>query len=435
MAANPKVAELANNIRAIVSGYNEVLQTYETPDGKSAAAQQKLQAVIVLTNSFNAACGMMDAFTEQPPLTTYNELTTRGMDGRPIPTPELDEKTQIGVRAMIYAENMQAGQCPVPVQMFMGGKGNKYKRIQKGGEGESFDRYDAFTMMLLGTALVGGAVAYGPTALGYAMQASQYVLNSTIDYAVQLGIFKQQCDGAAGTTWNLVKQYSIGMYLPVETCIDKIRYNQQQIAAIQASLSLVASVLTPLTIYLTKDLAVKSIKAVYSRVKENISVPVVDLIVAAVSKGTNVACAVASAAASRVTTRSRAQQSSAPAAAEQTEAATQQAADEETRAIATVTDQLKTEMAKVGDNVTPEVAEQIIALLKSQSPPAPAGASAVEGKDNSGGRRRRKRATRKVKGRKGKKAKTAKRGRKSKSLRKGKKGKGKKGKRTRRNRK
>lgn len=430
MAVGINQEQLQQSLIPLAQGFQAEMDSSAVPGGRSQADKLKGQALASLSHNFNLGCGMLAAFSQSDPAIVAQEIARNAGS-------TIDQWYDADIAMSGFAMVSVVEGCNV----VSGGrkrKGRKYK--QKGGGMP--DRYDVFTIILIGAAGAAAIYSFGGQALSMVMNASDFIVQHAVDYAVKLGLFKPQCDGPSGTAWNLFKQYTVGQLVPVETCADKIRYNDAQVMAIKASLGVLAGVLAPLTAYFTKDFMTAGAKGVYNAIKSNISVPVVNAIMYVINSSAGAVCNLASRSKQAIMYRGQVKQSAqatgqappAPSAEEReaTEQAAMAAADEESRAIATVTDQLKAEMAKVGDNVTPEVAEQIIALLKSQSPPAPAGASAVEGKDNSGGRRRRKRATRKVKGRKGKKAKTAKRGRKSKSVRKAKGKNAKKGKKTRR---
>ena len=433
-------ATLEQALVNIARGFETIMRSPDVPDGRSQADKIKGQAIAGLVNNYNIGCGMMAALVTAQTNNIVNpaDVAVHYASGSTIASWYDAEIAQSGFGMVLASSGCK---------LSGGGKGKRRAYKQKGGAGP--DRYDVFTMILIGAAGTSAVVAYGGQALSAITGAANYIVQHTVDYAVTLGLFKPQCDGPSGTAWNLFKQYTVGQLVPVETCVDKIRYNDAQVMAIKTSLSVLAGVLAPLTAYFTKGLVVSSVKSVYNAIKVNISVPVVDAIVGIVNRGTGAVCSVASSIASRVTTRSRAQQSPAPAStpapasastegAKQASEAAQMAAEDERSAIDQVTRELQAKVQKaVADGGSEEeVAARIMAILK-EKPAAAASASEGEGKSDAGGaRRRRKRATRKAKGKKTKKSKTAKRGRKSKSAKKGRKGKkAKKAKRTRRGRK
>jgi hypothetical protein len=416
MAVGIDQKQLQENLTLLAQGFQAEMDSSAVPGGRSQADKMKGQALASLSNNFNLGCGMLAAFSQDDPLLVANEIS--GQAGSTINKwydPDI-AMSGFGMVSVVEGCNIVSG----------GGKKKKGRYIQKGGNMP--DRYDVFTIILIGATGAGAIYSFGGQALSMVMGAADFIIQHAVDYAVKLGLFKPQCDGPSGTAWNLFKQYTVGQLVPVETCADKIRYNDAQVLAIKGSLGVLAGLLAPLTAYFTKDFMASGAKGVYNAIKTRISVPVVDAIMSVINRGAEQVCSLASRSSQAIMYRGQVKQNAqatgqappAPSAEEReaTEQAAMAAADEESRAIATVTDQLKTEMAKVGDNITPETAEQILALLKN-------GASG-------GARRRRKRATRKGKGRKGKKSKTAKRGRKSKSVRKVKGRKAKKGKKTRR---
>ena len=438
----------ANLERALVTlarGFQYIMGSADVPDGRSKADKAKGQALAGLANNYNIGCGMMAAMVTAQTNNIVNpaDVAMHYANGSTITTWYDAETAQSGFGMVLATSGCK---------MSGGGKGKRRAYKQKGGAGP--DRYDVFTIILIGAAGTSAVVAFGGQIITALTGAANFIVQHTVDYAVTLGLFKPQCDGPSGTAWNLFKQYTLGNLVPVESCIDKIRYNDQQVMAIKTSLGVLAGLLAPATAYFTKDFVTSGAKAVYNAIKVNISVPVVDAIVGLVNKGTGAVCSVASVA-SRMITRSRASQTPAPASkpasvpapasastesARQAGEAAQMAAEDERSAIETVTSQLQKEVAKaVAEGGSEEdVAAKIVATLKKYKPsaPAPASASEGEGKSDAGGaRRRRKRATRKgkAKGKKAKKSKTAKRGRKGKSAKKGRKGK--KGKKTRRGRK
>ena len=153
--------------------------------------------------------------------------------------------------------------------------------------------------------------------------------------------------------------------------------------------------------------------AVYSAIKTNISIPVVDQILRIMSQSYQTVC--------RMTTASLARRASLRSASSETPphetAHTQAQVRAEVDAIKRVNKKIK-QLIGTEEMLSPEAVEQIIEMLKALPLAEP---DNQEANAMTGGRRRRKQGTRKP--RKGKKSKTAKRGQKEKSKRKARKGK------------
>ena len=317
-------------------------------------------------------------------------------------------------------------------------RNRKYK--QKGGDG--LDRYDVFTYILLASAATGLALTYGEAVLGGAAVACNMVVQNVINYSIQLGLFKTQCATPADTAWNLFKQYTIGQAIPVETCIDKIVFNNNQVAKIKVSIMSLAGLLTPLTVYMSKDLLSSGFSAMFNQVKTRISIPIVDMLNSMLSHSKAAICSVAArgyqAVQQKYKTRfaaraaAEAQTQEVPQTQEQNEEEAEQQQEAQVNAI----DELKAQIQAAVDAGTrlEDLVDQIKVQV-DQEATVSEGTGAEQMAEEGGAKRRRKRATRKLKGKRGKKSKTAKHGRKSKSLRKGKKAKGKRVKKTRRGRK
>ena len=352
----------------------------------------------------------------------------------------------LGVTAMVIGN---ATQCGLGGRLGGSKKGSNKKRRnrkykQKGGAG--LDRYDVFTYILLAAAATGMAVQYGGTALEVAFTACNMVVQNVINYSIQLGLFKTQCATPADTAWNLFKQYTIGQAIPVETCIDKIVFNNNQVAKIKVSIMSLAGLLAPLTVYMSKDLLKSGFSAAFNQVKMRVSIPIVDMLNSMISYSKAAICSVAArgyqAVQQKYNTRFAARSAAAQA---ETEEAPQtqeqeQEAEQQQEAQVNAIDELKAQIQAAVDAGTP--LEALVDQIKAQVDQGTGaqgtgaqGTGAEQMAEEGGAKRRRKRATRKLKGKRGKKSKTAKRGRKSKSLRKGKKAKGKRVKKTRRGRK
>merc|ERR1711871_83535 len=307
-------------------------------------------------------------------------------------------------------------------------RNRKYK--QKGGDG--LDRYDVFTYILLASAATGLALTYGEAVLGGAAVACNMGVQNVINYSIQLGLFKTQCATPAGTAWSLFKQYTIGQAIPVETCIDKIVFNNNQVAKIKVSIMSLAGLLAPLTVYMSKDLLKSGFSAAFNQVKTRVSIPIVDMLNSMISYSKAAICSVAArgyqAVQQKYNTRFAARSAAAQA---ETEEAPQtqeqeQEAEQQQEAQVNAIDELKAQIQAAVDAGTP--LEALVDQIKAQVDQGTGaqgtgaqGTGAEQMAEEGGAKRRRKRATRKLKGKRGKKSKTAKRGRKSKSLRKGKK--------------
>merc|ERR1711871_571435 len=328
------------------------------------------------------------------------------------------------VKAGAFVTGMVIGNA---TQCGLGGKlGGSKKVVIKGGDG--LDRYDVFTYILLASAATGLALTYGEAVLGGAAVACNMVVQNVINYSIQLGLFKTQCATPADTAWNLFKQYTIGQAIPVETCIDKIVFNNNQVAKIKVSIISLAGLLAPLTVYMSKDLLSSGFLAMFNQVKTRISIPIVDMLNSMLSHSKAAICSVAArgyqAVQQKYKTRfaaraaAEAQTQEVPQTQEQNEEEAEQQQEAQVNAI----DQLKAQIQAAVDAGTrlEDLVDQIKVQV-DQEATVSEGTGAEQMAEEGGAKRRRKRATRKLKGKRGKKSKTAKRGRKSKSLRKGKK--------------
>ena len=405
---NPE--QLYARLRDIAIGFQALMNTSDTTDGRSAADQQKRAALTVLANNFNLGCGMFvlansnsgGIFADAESIANHISQETASTIFR-----WYDQKIATAGFAMV---DMIEG-CKAHTG---GGKNNGHKYRQRGGVGMP-DRYDIFTMILIG----GSATASftGLTAAGLNTQvvvgASNYVINTVISLAVKMGTFKAQCDSASETSWNLFKQYTVGQFVPVESCLQKIQYNEAQITYIKTALSSLAVSLGGVTSYVSANAFGNGMSAVYSAIKTNISIPVVDQILRIMSQSYQTVC--------RMTTASLARRASLRSASSETPphetAHTQAQVRAEVDAIKRVNKKIK-QLVGTEEMLSPEAVEQIIEMLKALPLAEP---DNQEANAMTGGRRRRKQGTRKP--RKGKKSKTAKRGQKEKSKRKARKGK------------
>ena len=191
----------------------------------------------------------------------------------------------------------------------------------------------------------------------------------------------------------------------VETCLQKIQYNEAQITLIKAALSGLAITLGGFTSYISANTAKTSVKAIYNSVKQNISIPVVNMIMRRISEFGATICNLA-------TRRSDATLNPAEV-QEAVEAEAQTQAQAQQNAILDVNEQIK-QIINSGGALSPQNFNRIIEELRAEQPDA-------MDTTTTGGRRRRKRATRKPK--MGKKSKTMKRKSKGKSKSKARKGK------------
>jgi hypothetical protein len=443
---NPE--QLHASLVEIATGFQQLMNTADTVDGRSAADQSKRATLTVLSNNFNLGCGML-ALAESSrtgSLVNPEAVATGIADAVEIRNARGDVIGRGSTINRWYDPKVATtGFAMVNIiegcKVHSGGRKRKGRRYRQKG-GAMPDRYDIFTYILLGSA--GAAAFSGLAAAGVngssIVAAADYVIDTVVGFAVKMGTFKAQCETLSDTSWNLFKQYTVGQFVPVETCLQKIQYNEAQLMFIKGSLGGLAVVLGGVTSVISAQSAAGGMKAVYNAVKTNISIPVLDAILRVMSQSASSVCslaargrdAMAAAAARRSSLRSAASAAaptSAPATARPAEVqqAAQAQAQAEGVAIKTVQEQVNA-LVKSGGALTPEVVEKIVAQLKASVaeqggpilPLAPEDGE-EEMKANEGGRRRRRRATRKP--RKGKKSKTAKRGRKSKSVRKARKGK------------
>ena len=424
---------LQHQLGQIATGFQQIMNTPDTTDGRSHADQIKRAAVVSLANNFSLGCGMVALVHSAKPAVVAEHIAAE--TGSTI-NRWYDEKTAMTGYAMY---NIIEG-CAQ--QSRGGGKGKKRRYRQKGGAMP--DRYDIFTMLLLGSAAAGTVAGVAAAGMNAAMviDASNYVVDSVISLAVKMGTFKAQCDSASAVSWNLFKQYTVGQFVPVETCLQKIQYNEAQITFIKAALAGLAATLGSVTTYISAQAMGRGMKAVYAAVKEYISIPVVDFIVAKVTESGAAVCAMAArgrdaavaAYQRRASLRSAASGSQSPPQSQpaEVEQAANAQAQAEGQAIGEVTEELKGLLesagARAGTELTEEQVNNILGQLKAyvDGKGGPSlGVAPNDGEEemkaDRGGRRRRKRHTRKP--RKGKRSKTAKRGRKGKSKRKAPKGK------------
>lgn len=399
--------QLERNLAEIARGFEKIMGNSDTPDGRGSAGKQKKIALMTLSYNFNLGCGMLasiysaDSRNIAHRIALDNRSTISRWYNEMDEMDEMDEMNKMDKMAadigeMVYNRAIKG--CQQDTR-----SGGKRRYRQKGGAIP--DRYDIFTMILLGgsaSIAITGVTASGLNA-ELVVRASEYVIDSVIGLAIKMGTFKQQCDSASATSWNLVQRYTIGMVVPVETCLQKIQYNEAQITLIKAALSGLAITLGGFTSYISANTAKTSVKAIYNSVKQNISIPVVNMIMRRISEFGATICNLA-------TRRSDATLNPAEV-QEAVEAEAQTQAQAQQNAILDVNEQIK-QIINSGGALSPQNFNRIIEELRAEQPDA----RAVEG-----GRRRRKRATRKPK--MGKKSKTMKRKSKGKSKSKARKGK------------
>lgn len=386
---------LQYELEQIAKGFEDIMNNSDTTDGRSRASLQKKTALMTLSYNFNLGCGMLASVLSDDPRDLANKIASKTGSTINRWYDEMNEMDEMA--AMIgYAMYDIINGCQ---QHTRGGGKRRYR--QKGGA--MLDRYDVFTMILLGGSAplaISGLTAAGLNT-SLVVRASNYVIDSVIDLAVKMGTFKAQCDSVSATSWNLLQRYTIGNFVPVETCMQKIQYNEAQITFIKSALSGLAVSLGSVTSYISAEHVGNNAKAVYRAVRENISKPVVDMIVERVSESGAAICNLA--------TRRRDAASSNPVEVQQ---AAEAQAQSEVQAIDDLNEQIRNVVSS-GGPLSSQDAKRIIAQLKKYAKPA-AEERAMDLTE--GGRRRRKRATRKSK--MGKKSKTMKRGRKGKSKRK-----------------
>lgn len=436
--------ELHASLLAVAQGFQQVLDSSAVPGGRSQADRTKAIALPSLASNFTVGCGMLavlDQSRDAAAVARAIAAEANSTIGR-----WYDPKYAAAGTAMVSIVD--------GCGMF-GGKrrrrGKKAKRPQHGGAMP--DRYDVFTMIILGA--VGASVYAGLSAYGMGMHSvvngANYIVGKVVDYAMSLGLFKPQCDTITATGFNLLKQYTIGTVIPVETCLDKIRYNDAQMTAIKTSLSALAAVLGPITAYFTARSAGGALKDVYAMIKTRISIPCVDLISAGVSRASGAVCDLASR--GKSATMGAIQRARRPLTADETPQETRQAAEVQATAEVDTVKQVADHIAEilkdkqlneatineVSDYLrglaaqhgapTSETSEQEEARTDGLSADSDADDAMKDAEGKEGGRRK-KRITRR--GKKGRKAKTVKKSRKGRSR---KAAKAKKTKKTRRSRK
>lgn len=422
---NPQQLEYA--LVQIAIGFQDIMNSPDTPDGRTQADLKKRVALTTLSNNFNLGCGMLASVHSDDRRTIHpndkvNEIANN--TGSTI-NRWYDEKVAMTGYSLLTINN----NCKKHI------RGGKKKRSYRQKGGAMPDRYDVFTMILLGSsaALAVGRLATNQNNFSILAQASNYVVDSVIGFAIKMGTFKEQCDSASATSWNLFQRYTIGNLIPVETCLQKIQYNEAQITLIKAALSGLAITLGGVTSYVSAEHAGNSVKAIYSAVKQNISIPVVDMIMRRVSQSGEELCslgargrdAAMSAFSRRASLRSAASttQTLQLSQLEEVQQAAEAQAQSQQEAILNVNEQIK-QLVSSGGALSPEDFNRIIEQLRNPeqraASPTALPAEGPDAMEVEGGRRR-KRATRKSK--MGKKSKTMKRKSKGKFKSKARKGK------------
>uniref|UniRef100_A0A6C0LGM9 Uncharacterized protein n=1 Tax=viral metagenome TaxID=1070528 RepID=A0A6C0LGM9_9ZZZZ len=427
-------ATLQQAVLQIAREFDTVLSSSEVPGQNSAASIIKGQQIAALVSVYSNGIGMLSAMMEIPVSHVMQMVDQASGRGATINTYiGGDMGTSVGF-GLTDTKNQLATCGPR-----RGGRKGKKGMKQHGGLGIP-NRYDILTMILLGTAgaqalsAAGGASAVSNGGLA----AFNYVSNMVIDYAISIGLFKQPCGGPAATSWNILLRATIGAGgIPVESCADKIMYNDQQVIAIKAMLVTLCGTLGGVTAAYTASSIGRGMSYVYQSIKENISKPIFDYIMLKIAQGVNAIRSGALTVCQYVTGSS----GQAPATKEKADQASNAGSQLEAKALTEAEAEVRALIASVvksGGGLSLAQAEAIVAQLKQakiQTDPVMAATfperSAAEKEGGSGKprRRRTKATTRKgkkvKKGKRGKKSKTVKRGRKPKSSRKVKKGKGK----------
>lgn len=424
-----QVATLQQAVLQIAGEFDNVLSSSEVPGQKGAASIIKGQQIAALVSVYSNGIGMLSAMMNIPVtnvMQMVDQSSGRGATrGATINTYiGRDDGGNMGTSVgfgLTDTKNQLATCGPR-----RGGRKGKKGMKQHGGLGMP-DRYDILTMILLGTAgaqalsAAGGASAVSNGGLA----AFNYVSNMVIDYAISIGLFKQPCGGPAATSWNILLRYTIGAGgIPVESCADKIMYNDQQVMQIKAMLVALGGTLGGVTAAYTANSIGRGMSYVYQSIKENISKPIFDYIMFKIAQGVS-AFKSGVVTVCQLVTGKRGQ---APATKEQADQASNGGSEVEAKALSEAEAEVRALIASVvksGGGLSLEQAEAIVAQLKqAKIQTDPVMAATFPGKGGSGKprSRRTKATTRKgkkvKKGKRGKKSKTVKRGRKPKSSRK-----------------
>ncbi len=434
------IATLQQAVLQIAREYDTVMSSSEVPGQRGSASVIKGQRIAALVSVYTNGIGMLSAMMGQPVSNVMQMVGQElGERGAPINTyiGRDPEQVRMGFEVgfgLTDTKNQLATCGPR-----RGGRKGKKGMKQHGGF-RTPNRYDILTMILLGTAgaqalsAAGGASAVSNGGLA----AFNYVSNMVIDYAISIGLFKQPCGGPAATSWNILLRATIGAAgVPVESCADKIMYNDQQVIAIKAMLVTLCGTLGGVTAAYTASYIGHGMSYVYQSIKENISKPIFDYIMLKIAQGVSAFKSGVLTVCQLVTGNS----GQAPATKEQADQASNGGSELEAKALSEAEAEVRALIASVvksGGGLSLAQAEEIVAQLKQakiQTEPVmdatfPKRSDAEkEGGSGKPRRRRTKATTRKgkkvKKGKRGKKSKTVKRGRKPKSSRKVKKGKGK----------
>ena len=439
-----QVTTLQKAVLQIAGEFDTVLSSSEVPGQKGSASIIKGQQIAALVSVYSNGIGMLSAMMNIPVSHVMQMVDQQFPRGKATINTYIGRDdggsgnmgTSVGF-GLTDTKNQLATCGPR-----RGGRKGKKGMKQHGGLGMP-DRYDILTMILLGTAgaqalsAAGGASAVSDGGLA----AFNYVSNMVIDYAISIGLFKQPCGGPSATSWNILLRATIGAAgIPVESCADKIMYNDQQVMAIKTMLVTLCGTLGGVTAAYTANSIGRGMSYVYQSIKENISKPIFDYIMFKIAQGVSAFQSGVLTVCQLVTGKS----GQAPATKEQADQASNGGSELEKKALEEATAEVSALIASVvksGGGLSLEQAQAIVAQLKQakiQTDPVMAATFSVPGKGGSGKprRRRTKATTRKGKKvKKGKKSKTVKRGRKPKSSRKGRNVKKGKGKATRRSKK
>jgi hypothetical protein len=419
-----QVATLQQAVLQIAGEFDVVLSSSEVPGQKGAASIIKGQQIAALVSVYSNGVGMLSAMMNIPVAQVMQMVDQSSGRGATI-------NTYIG-RDGTMGTSVGFGLTDTKNQLATcgprrGGRKGKKGIKQHGGLGMP-DRYDILTMILLGAAgaqALSSAGGIQVVSTG-GLNAFNYISDLVVDYAIGLGLFKQPCGGPAATSWNLFMRYTIGgVGIPVESCQDKIMYNDRQVMQIKALLIALGGTLGSVIGAYTSATIGSGISAVYTSIKENISKPIFDYIMLKIAQGVG-AFKSGAVTVCQLVTGSRRQ---APSTKEQADQASNGGVDVEAKALSEAEAEVRALIASVvksGGALSLEQAQAIVAQLKqakSQTDPAMQ-ATFSDGKGGSlkPRRRRIKATTRKgkkvKKGKRGKKSKTVKRGRKPKSSRK-----------------
>lgn len=433
------IATLQQAVLQIAREYDTVMSSSEVPGQRGSASVIKGQRIAALVSVYTNGIGMLSAMMGEPVSNVMQMVGDQFARGAPINTyiGQNPEQVRMGFEVgfgLTDTKNQLATCGPR-----RGGRKGKKGMKQHGGF-RTPNRYDILTMILLGTAgaqalsAAGGASAVSNGGLA----AFNYVSNMVIDYAISIGLFKQPCGGPAATSWNILMRATIGAAgVPVESCADKIMYNDQQVIAIKAMLVTLCGTLGGVTAAYTASYIGHGMSYVYQSIKENISKPIFDYIMLKIAQGVSAFNSGVLTVCQLVTGNS----GQAPATKEQADQASNGGSELEAKALTEAEVEVRAIIASVvksGGGLSLAQAEAIVAQLKEAKIHTEPVMDATfpkrldaekEGGSGKPRRRRTKATTRKgkkvKKGKRGKKSKTVKRGRKPKSSRKVKKGKGK----------